>query len=96
MPMTFSAEQIDKIREAAAALMSLTEIAILIGCEKEELKGEFMYHDSPAYKAYMQGKTETVLLLKKQNVKLALGGSPLAMQQAEDYLINMNDDELKL
>ena len=77
--MKYSEEQLEKIKELASQLMRPDHIALLIAVEPEEFKRNIKHKRSEAYCAYESGKAETTLELRKQELKLAKLGSPLAV-----------------
>lgn len=91
--MTYSTEQLDFIKEYAGYLLPVTSIAALLGLNPERLRMDINTAQSDAYKAYQNGKAETLLKLRKQEVRLAEIGSPLAVQLAGQYIQDMEDDE---
>lgn len=47
----------------------------------------------PANLAYYEGKNKTKLLLREQEMQLAKVGSPLALENCRQALLDMEDDE---
>ena len=93
--MELTNEQLDQVREMAAALMPAGEIAILLGLGKEE-RDLFVetcrsHERSPLYLAYRQGVLRTKYELKRTVIKLAKCGSPAAQPLAEKYLKEYNN-----
>ena len=93
--MTYSNEQIQAVLECAEALMKPSEIADIIEVDYETFKIDLADKETPVSKAYKKGKANTILNVKKQIVQLAIAGSPLAIQEVNDYLFEMNDEEIK-
>lgn len=91
--MPYSAEQLEKIKELASQLMRPDHIALLIGVDQEEFKRKIKHKGSDAYKAYESGKAETILELRKQEIKLALLGSPLAVDIVRRFLVDQEENE---
>lgn len=83
----------DKIRDYASCLMSLPDIAVLLGLEADALTSLVADRSSPVSKAYYQGKAETVLEIRRQEVALAKAGSPMAVELAADYLVEQSQYE---
>lgn len=48
---------------------------------------------TPAYKAYLKGKISQKIEVQKQMAILARVGSPLALEQSQKALLDMEDDE---
>lgn len=91
--MQYSAEQLEKIKELASQFMRPDHIALLIDADPEELKRKIKHKGSGAYKAYETGKAETILELRKQEIKLALLGSPLAVDMVRRFLVDQEENE---
>lgn len=91
--MPYSAEQLEKIKELASQLMRPDHIALLIDADPEELKRKIKHKGSDAYTAYETGKAETILELRKQEIKLALLGSPLAVDMVRRFLVDQEENE---
>jgi hypothetical protein len=82
-------DQIKSIEEMAGALMTPTEIAILLNQDTKK----FVYQatqkpDSEIYIAYQKGRLNTKLELRKKVIMLAKAGSPQAEVLADKYLID--------
>lgn len=94
--MDLTNDQLLELEEYAAALMSITEIAILLNipsvartqfkvlCNQDE--------DSPLYSAFHKGRLKTKLELRQNIIKLAKAGSPaaepLAIKFINEQMIN--------
>lgn len=91
--MTFSKEQLEKIRELAGFLMRPDQIARLIDIPPGKLRTAIKTTDSPAQIAYETGKAETILEFRKQEVTLAKMGSPLAVEMMERFIIDQKQGE---
>jgi hypothetical protein len=83
----------EKIKEYAACLMSIPDIAVLAGVNMDELKEQIADRSSAVSKAYYLGKAETVLEIRRQEVALAKAGSPLAVELMADYLVEQSQHE---
>lgn len=88
--MELTDEQLEQLKEYAAALMSITEIAILLDIPpvartqfkvmcKEDM-------DSPLYDAFHKGRLTTKLELRRNIIKLAKAGSPAAEPLAIKFI----------
>ena len=83
-------ESVQKVRDAASALMKPADIAALLGLNRDETE-YFLFAirencDTDFARAYHSGRMETKLQLHESVVKLALKGSPAAQPIAETYL----------
>ena len=91
--MQYSPEQMEKIKELASQLMRPEHIALLIGVDQEEFKRNIKHQSNPAYIAYETGKAETILELRKQELKLAKLGSPLAVEMVHRFMVDQEQNE---
>jgi hypothetical protein len=91
--MKYSSEQLQKIEELAMLYMKPTEIAVIIEAPEVEFKADIQTADHPARTAYIKGKISQKLEVRKQMTLLARVGSPLALEQSERALLDMEDDE---
>lgn len=89
-----SDEMLPVIEEAASNLLTIRDIARLIMIDEDFLRREIALPNSQAHDFYYRGKTYILLELRKQEIKLALSGSPQAVDKALDFINDMNDDEL--
>lgn len=91
--MILTEEQLDRIEELAGYFLPISSIAIDIGVDAFFLKEEISNTTSEACRRYRQGKVKTQIEMREQEKKLAMIGSPLAMQNMRDNLISMEEDE---
>ena len=91
--MDYSTDQIKRIEEYAGYLVKVSDIAVLIGVDPDDLRRDIADKTTPAFLAYRTGKANTALLLRKQEIDMAKVGSPLAVQLTSSYLMEMEDDE---
>lgn len=84
--MILNAEQLEKIRELSALFLTYHEIASLLELDTEELLEVFRDQQSPAYKAYFKGKTESKKEIREKVILLAKKGSPQAEELVSDYI----------
>jgi hypothetical protein len=83
----------DRIKEYASLLMPVSDIAVLIGVDEDELKAQIANKTSPEAKAYRLGRAETVLEIRRQEIALAKAGSPMAVELMQDYLLDQVQSE---
>jgi hypothetical protein len=84
---------IDKVKEYASLLMPISEIAILIGMNEDNLKEKIADKTSEYSKSYHLGKAETILEIRRQEIALAKAGSPMAVELIQDYLLDQSIQE---
>ena len=91
--MDYSKEQLEQIEYYASIYMPLTDIAVILGLQPEQLRLDIHIEGSPAYMSYHKGKAMSKVQILAQEMTLAKVGSPLALQNVHNNLINMEDDE---
>lgn len=91
--MDYSQEQIQKISEMAACFTPIKEIATVLDIDVLQLKTDIRQHQSSVSRAYHKAKAETSSLLRRQEIELAKIGSPLAVEHAHNYLLEMDSEE---
>lgn len=84
---------LDRITEYSSLYMKISDIAYLLDMTPDKLRRLMEDHSLPYYAAYMKGKMLTKLALHEQEKKLALVGSPLAVENMKNNLLDMEDDE---
>lgn len=87
---------LDQIHEYAAALLSPSEIAILMNIAPED-RSAFCIRcrdrvGDTVYETFHHGRLTTKLELRQNVIKLAKAGSPAAEPLAERYLYEQNLD----
>ena len=91
--MTYTDEQLQQIEYYASIYMTISDIAVILQLRKEELRADIHIEDSPAYMAYNKGKAMSKVQTHAQEMTLAKVGSPLALQNVRNNLMDMEDDE---
>ena len=91
--MNYSTLQLTQIKEYAACLTPITDIAVLMGLDIRQFREDIRDVSSAASLAYRRGKAETALAIRKNEITLADAGSPLAVQLMNSYLQNMETEE---
>ncbi len=86
-------EIILKVEEYASLFMTIDEIAILLNMDPDSLRREIRFGKSPIAIAYLKGKLETIVEIRKQTVLFAKKGSPSAEQLIANYIANQKQNE---
>ena len=84
---------IEQIKEYASYLLPIPEIAILIEMDEDELREKIADNTSEISRAYRKGRAETILAVRKQEVALAVTGSPMALENIAEYMIEQSHSE---
>lgn len=91
--MTYSEHQLQLIELNASIYMKISEIAILIDVDAVELRQDIADRSTEASRRYLRGKISARARLLEQEMKLAQIGSPLALDNVRNNLMDMEDDE---
>lgn len=91
--MQYSDDQLRDIEKYASIYMPIRDIAVILGIPAEVLRFDIAQRDSLVSVAYYRGQAATKVQLHNATVTLARIGSPLALQQTQEYLLDMMDDE---
>ena len=91
--MELSDDILNRLRDYAANLMSVTDIAVLLDLDPDELREAISDKYHPAYKFYRRGKAETIFAIRELEIELAKTASPAAISNIGHYLTDMQADE---
>ena len=75
-------KQLKLVEEYASLFFTPDEIALLIDFSPDELKKQLRKTDTDVYRAYMKGKLNTMMNIRRHQITLARNGS----QKAEEYV----------
>ncbi|MFK5856591.1 MAG: hypothetical protein QM503_10700 [Bacteroidota bacterium] len=89
----YSEEILEKVKEYAGYLLLPDQIAQLLELDKQEFKDHLRKKRHPLSKAYENGKLETILELRKQEIQLAKLGSPMAVEMVSKFIIEQKQGE---
>lgn len=91
--MEYTAEQLEQVEQLAAIYMKITDIALIIEVDANVLRDDIASPATGVGRAYRRGKAMSKAALHKQEMDLAKIGSPLALENARQNLLDMEDDE---
>lgn len=91
--MTYSDKELQQIEQLASLFLPIRDIAVFLGRQPEQLRRDLKIKGSPMAQAYRRGQVSSKIELRKQEMMLAKVGSPLALDNAQKALIDMEDDE---
>lgn len=91
--MDYNAEQLERVEQLASIYMTITDIALIIEVEPEQLRADVANELSEVSRRYRRGKAISKVELHKQEMQLAKVGSPMALENARNNLLEMEDDE---
>lgn len=91
--MLYEPKQISEIEELAKQMTPISDIAILLSVDENQLKRDIRNVQTDVSKAYRRGKADVLLRLRKADIELAENGSPQAGVSIRAYLKKMFEDE---
>lgn len=91
--MEYPKEILEQIEKYASIYLPISDIALIIDVKAEVLRADIADRGSAVSKAYRRGKAASKVQLRAQEMKLAMVGSPLALENARRNLLDMEDDE---
>ena len=91
--MDYSPEQLERVEQLASIYMKPSDIALIIEVDPTVLRADIADELSEVSRRYRRGKAISKVELHKQEMQLAKVGSPLALENARNNLLEMEDDE---
>lgn len=91
--MEYSEDIVEQVEKYASIYLPISDIAAIIEVPPDVLREDIADKASPVSRAYMRGKAASKVKLRTQEMKLAMIGSPLALENARKNLLDMEDDE---
>lgn len=91
--MNYSDNELLQIEKFASIYMKISDIATILDVPAEQLRSDIADRSSMVSKAYRRGKIASKVKLHTQEMMLAQVGSPLALENAQKNLLDMEDDE---
>ena len=85
--------QLEQVEKLSSIYMKISDIALIIEVEPEQLRAEISNESTEVSRRYRRGKATSKAELLAQEMQLAKVGSPLALQNAQNNLLDMEDDE---
>ena len=89
----FTEAQLEQVEKLSSIYMKISDIALIIEVEPEQLRAEISNESTEVSRRYRRGKATSKAELLAQEMQLAKVGSPLALQNAHNNLLDMEDDE---
>ena len=90
---SLSEETINQIEEYANKLLTIKDIAVLIGISSQMMSLMVADENNPVALAYNRGKAKRLLQIHEQEISLAETGSAQAMANLHDFVHQMNSAE---
>ena len=93
MNLEYTAEILDDIEKYASIYLKITDMAVILDVPAEQLRSDIADRTTEVSKRYHRGKASSKVKLLHQEMQLAYVGSPLALENAQRNLMDMEDDE---
>lgn len=91
--MELKTEQLEKIGEYAGLLFKISDIALLIDIDPDELRQEISNKNSDISKIYYKSKLQVIKKLRAQEIEQAELGSNTAIELVTQYIQEQKIDE---
>ena len=91
--MPYTEDDLKKIQEYASLLMKISDIAVLLEMDEDELRESISIKTSGPGIAYRKGKTQTVLDLRRQEIELGKAGSTIGIELTQKYMLEQTLNE---
>lgn len=91
--MNYSQDLLTQIENFASLYLPISDMAVILDIPAEILREDIADQSSDVSKAYRRGKIGSKVKLHKQEMTLAMIGSPQALANARENLLDMEDDE---
>ena len=91
--MTYSENDLQQIEHYASIYLKISDMAVLLDVPADVLRSDIADRTTEVSKAYRRGKAGSKVKLHSQEMMLAQVGSPLALENAKQNLLDMEDDE---
>ena len=84
---------LDQIEQFASIFLPISDMAVILDLHPEKLRMDIANRSTEVAKRYLKGKASSKVKLHHQEMQLAYVGSPLALENAQKNLMDMEDDE---
>lgn len=91
--MEYTDEQLTTVEQLASVYMTISDMALILMVPVEKLRADIANQSSMVSMRYRRGKALSKLEIRKQEMQLAKVGSPLALDNVNKNLLDMEDDE---
>ncbi len=91
--MVYTEEQLKQVEQFASIYLKISDMAVILGISPTLLREDIADRNSEVSKRYHRGKAASRVKLLHQEMQLAYVGSPLALENTRNNLLDMEDDE---
>ena len=91
--MEYTEDTLTKIEQYASIYLKISDMSVILGISPEVLRSDIADRSTEVSKRYHRGKAASRVKLLHQEMQLAYVGSPLALENTRNNLLDMEDDE---
>ena len=91
--MDYTEDILTKIEQYASIYLKISDMAVILGISPTQLRSDIADRTTEVSKRYHRGKAASRVKLLHQEMQLAYVGSPLALENTRNNLLDMEDDE---
>ncbi len=91
--LEYSDEVLEQIEQYASIYLKISDMSVILDVPAEQLREDIADRSTEVSKRYHRGKATSKVKLLHQEMQLAYVGSPLALENAQRNLMDMEDDE---
>ena len=91
--MDYTEEQLTQIEQYASIYLKISDMAVILGISATRLREDIADKCTEVSRRYHRGKAASRVKLLHQEMQLAYVGSPLALENTRNNLLDMEDDE---
>lgn len=91
--MVYTEEQLKQVEQFASIYLKISDMAVILDVSPTILREDIADRNSEVSKRYHRGKAASRVKLLHQEMQLAYVGSPLALENTRNNLLDMEDDE---
>lgn len=91
--MDYTEEQLTQIEQYASIYLKISDMAVILGISATRLREDIADKRTEVSRRYHRGKAASRVKLLHQEMQLAYVGSPLALENTRNNLLDMEDDE---
>ncbi len=91
--LDYSEETLAQIEQYSSIYLKISDMAVILDVPAEKLREDIADRSTEVSKRYHRGKASSKVKLLHQEMQLAYVGSPLALENAQKNLMDMEDDE---
>lgn len=91
--MEYTEDILTKVEQYASIYLKISDMAVILGISPTQLRSDIADRTTEVSKRYHRGKAASRVKLLHQEMQLAYVGSPLALENTRNNLLDMEDDE---